>query len=324
MTTPPHSAASAREVDIERIESVLGGGLPLYLRERLVKENGFDIDDSAGVTGERWTILPVLDRSNRKRMTATSYDMVHATSQARAIDRVSTPGFGEPEPGHPFPATAVVIGHGHSREVRLALMVSSDDPTVFGAELYVQRYFLPIAPLEVTIEQFGPDPLAADTGDALPEFRYHPDPVASGSITRSVTPCIVCGLSRGWRYGPVQHGVCPWCLAEGTAAAQLEWDGHSEIEGDLPASVVNEIALRTPWFVTWQGSRWLAHCDDAAAFVAPVGWEELKDKPTAIRCLVEDGWPEDSLHYLDPDSDTVAYLFRCLHCRKYLAFADAS
>ena len=324
MTNPPHRATGARDVDIERIEEYLGSGLPRYLRERLVAENGFGIDDSAGVTGEKWTILPVLDRSDRKRMTATAFDVLHATTQARAIDRVSTPGFGEPEPGHPFPANAVVIGHSHSRDVRLALMPDPDEPAVFGTELYVQRYFLPIAPLGVTLEQFGPDPLAADTGEALPEFRYHPDPVASGSITRSANPCTVCGLSRGWRYGPVQHGVCPWCLAEGSAAAQLEWTGHPEIEGDLPASVVEEIALRTPWFVTWQGSRWLAHCDDAAAFIAPAGWQELRDKPAAKRSLVADGWPEDSLQYLNPDSDLVAYLFRCLHCGEYLAFADAS
>ncbi|MGV8881408.1 MAG: CbrC family protein [Rhodoglobus sp.] len=324
MTTPPHSARGARDVDIERIEEYLGSRLPPYLRDRLAAENGFGIDDSAGVTGERWTILPVLDRSDRKRMTATAYDMMHASTQARTIDRVSTPGFGEPKPGHPFPASAVVIGHGHSREVRLALMANPDDSSVFGTELHVQRYLLPIAPLGVTIEQFGPDPLAGDTGEALPEFRYHPDPVASGSITRSVNPCIVCGMSRGWRYGPVQHCVCPWCLADGTSGAQLEWTGHPEIEGDVPASVVDEIALRTPWFVTWQGSRWLTHCDDAAAFIAPVGWEELKDKPAALRCLVDDGWPEDTLQHLDPNSGLVAYLFRCLHCREYLAFADAS
>lgn len=34
--------------------------------------------------------------------------------------------------------------------------------------------------------------------DSLPEFRYHPDPVASGSIVASGATCRVCVEARGY------------------------------------------------------------------------------------------------------------------------------
>src|SRR5262245_61615527 len=64
--------------------------------------------------------------------------------------------------------------------------------------------------------------------EPLPSFRYHPDPVASRSIEPSDAVCEACNLARGWRYvgsvyGPqdVEH-VCPWCIADGTAAELLD------------------------------------------------------------------------------------------------------
>lgn len=324
MTHPSSHPFGARDVDIERVEHAAGARLPSALRDRLATTNGCEIDDSAGITGQSWTILPVLDRSDRKRMTATAHDMVHATTKARALDRVASVGFGEPEPGHPFPSTAIVIGHSYSPDVRLALDIDPEDPSRFADALFVQRHLLPMAPLGVTLDQLGPDPLSAETGEELPVFRYHPDPVTSGSITRTTVACAVCERPRGWKYGATDPAVCPWCLADGSAAASLEWGLYADIDGDLNAEIVREVAQRTPWFVSWQQARWLDHCDDAAAFIAPVGWEQLRDKPTAVRRLVADGWPEHALEYLDADGDLVAYLFRCLHCGEYLAYADAS
>jgi uncharacterized protein CbrC (UPF0167 family) len=34
----------------------------------------------------------------------------------------------------------------------------------------------------------------------LPAFRYHPDPVATGSVARSGEACDVCGEERGYLY----------------------------------------------------------------------------------------------------------------------------
>ena len=34
----------------------------------------------------------------------------------------------------------------------------------------------------------------------LPNFRYHPDPVATGNVVPSDTVCLCCGQARGYIY----------------------------------------------------------------------------------------------------------------------------
>ncbi|MFC7266788.1 CbrC family protein [Streptomyces lutosisoli] len=34
----------------------------------------------------------------------------------------------------------------------------------------------------------------------LPAFRYHPDPLASGSIRESAETCVCCSRAMGWIY----------------------------------------------------------------------------------------------------------------------------
>ena len=46
-----------------------------------------------------------------------------------------------------------------------------------------------------------PEAVAIDaTSTALPAFRYHPDPVATGSVRSADEPCQVCGRRRGYLY----------------------------------------------------------------------------------------------------------------------------
>jgi len=57
----------------------------------------------------------------------------------------------------------------------------------------------------------------------LPDFKYHPNPIATGSIVPSVEVCPVCGESRGLAYDGIPYGtndlehICPWCIADGSA-----------------------------------------------------------------------------------------------------------
>ena len=178
MSVQPMSGG-AREEDIVRVEAAVGARLPSFLRERLLQTNGFTMDDSAGVTGRSWHILPVLDRSDRRRMTATSKDMAFHTRRAREIDRVSTPGFGEPAPGRPCPADAIVIGYGSSELEKLVLLPDPGCEGEFGTLLFRQMQFAPIQGLGVRWEDFAPDPFSFETGEPLPVFRYHPDPEAT-------------------------------------------------------------------------------------------------------------------------------------------------
>lgn len=64
---------------------------------------------------------------------------------------------------------------------------------------------------------------------ALPKFKYHPDPVGTGSIVESDVECCCCGKTRGYIYvGPVyaeeeyEECICPWCIADGSARKKLD------------------------------------------------------------------------------------------------------
>jgi len=140
-------------------------------------------------------------------------------------------------------------------------------------------------------------------GAQLPSFRYHPDPLATGSVVRSEDACTVCGQARGFGYdGPVfsaEHDdepICPWCIADGSAHERFdaEFTDYTELE-EVPREVLDEVTQRTPGFSGWQQEHWLAHCGDACAFVGR-----------------------------DDEGDTSTYRFRCLHCGRELSYSDAA
>jgi len=174
----------------------------------------------------------------------------------------------------------------------------------------------------------------------LPDFPYHPDPVATGFVERSDTECLACGRLRGFIYsGPVYavdelvEAICPWCIADGTAARKF--DAHFTDVGwgvpeGVPAEVTAAIAQRTPGFAGWQQEHWLYHCNDGAAFLGRAGISELQPHPDAIDMLrregEESGWDAaeigDYIGALDKDGEPTAYLFRCRHCGTHLAYSD--
>ena len=64
---------------------------------------------------------------------------------------------------------------------------------------------------------------------ALPSFKYHSAPVATGNVVESDIECCCCGKARGYIYiGPVyaieeyDECICPWCIANGSAHEKLD------------------------------------------------------------------------------------------------------
>jgi uncharacterized protein len=167
----------------------------------------------------------------------------------------------------------------------------------------------------------------------LPEFRYHPDPQATGSVAASDQRCGRCGQARGFIYtGPVyaveelDRCLCPWCIADGSAAEEFAaefTDVGWGVPPEVPGAVLQEVSTRTPGFSGWQQEHWLYHCGDAAAFLRRVGWTELQSYPDAIESLQNDH-DSDSVRALDLDGEATAYLFRCRHCDRHIAYADSA
>jgi uncharacterized protein len=178
--------------------------------------------------------------------------------------------------------------------------------------------------------------------DPLPVFRYHPDPLASGSVVPSDLECRCCGRARGHIYtGPVyaeeelNEALCPWCIADGSAAERFDatfvdpggvgdygsWD-------EVPPAVVDEVAERTPGFTGWQQERWWTHCGDAAAFLGLAGRTELEGAwAGAIPSIRSDSQLSDSdwpayLAALDRTDGPTAYVFRCTVCGVLGGYSD--
>lgn|GEM_PF-145528 len=185
----------------------------------------------------------------------------------------------------------------------------------------------------------GANHTKATLNAALPVFRYHPDPIATGSVVRSTRTCPVCGQQRGYVYtGPVfsteeVEGLCPWCIADGSAADRFEAE-FTDIGSGVPAGIAHavlvEIGKRTPGFAGWQQEHWLFHCDDGAAYLGRIGYAELMPLGHALEMLREEGfkrgWAQDQIDAyvksLSAAASPTAYLFRCVHCGIHIAYSD--
>lgn len=177
----------------------------------------------------------------------------------------------------------------------------------------------------------------------LPTFRYHPDPLATGSVVRSEAECACCGVARGFVYaGPVyaeddlDGRVCPWCIADGRVHSDLgatftDEDGvggHGDWDA-VPDDVVEEVARRTPGFTGWQQEQWWTHCGDAAEFLGRAGARELTAfGPDAVAAIRESAGLTDGPDWdrffaaLDKDGAPTAYVFRCRHCGRLGGYQD--
>jgi uncharacterized protein len=180
------------------------------------------------------------------------------------------------------------------------------------------------------------------TSETLPTFRYHADPIATGSVVISDSKCVCCEQARGYIYtGPVysedEHtdDICPWCIADGSAHVKIgaEFTDPAGVGGygdweDVPANIYEEVAHRTPGFNGWQQEKWFTCCGDAACFTGRAGYKELLGMGAqaieAIRVESQlDGkeW-EEYLKGMDKKDQPTAYLFRCLHCQKIGGYSD--
>ncbi|HEX7188947.1 MAG TPA: CbrC family protein [Actinomycetes bacterium] len=78
----------------------------------------------------------------------------------------------------------------------------------------------------------------------IPVFRYHPDPVATGSAQSSDAPCDICGAQSGYRYAGQSSAnkptTCVW-----TASLVVLRQGHSPDLMVRPSSPTSGGACRT-------------------------------------------------------------------------------
>ena len=175
----------------------------------------------------------------------------------------------------------------------------------------------------------------------LPIFKYHPDPVRSGSFVASKKKCECCRKARGYIYtGPaycekdLDDALCPWCIGDGSAHTKYEATFVDEaiLPDDIPPAVIEEIACRTPGYSSWQSEQRFSCCQDAMAFLEPLGVTQLRERypqteNEVLAYIVSElglsrGDAKTMLGSLQRDAGPTAYIFQCLHCGAYKTYVD--
>jgi uncharacterized protein len=175
----------------------------------------------------------------------------------------------------------------------------------------------------------------------LPSFRYHPDPLASGSVVASDKKCRCCKKARGYIYvGPVyaeddlDDAICPWCIADGSANKKFDatfFDAEA-VSDKVPNAAMDEICERTPGYIAWQEGHWPACCGDAARFITPAGYAELNAQlrewqgsvlnHIIYNLEISGGAATRLLQSLHRDKGPTAYLFACPTCSRHHVHVD--
>lgn len=177
----------------------------------------------------------------------------------------------------------------------------------------------------------------------LPAFKYHPNPIQTGSIQARDTVCECCGKARGYIYvGPVyaveelEECICPWCIASGLAAEKFDADfvdpdGVGQGWEPVKQDIVQEVSRRTPGFPGWQQERWWTHCSDAGEFIGRAGAEEvMAHGDFTMTSMREDTGLDDPsklqsyVDMLSKDGQPTAYLFRCRTCGMVGGYSDCT
>ena len=174
--------------------------------------------------------------------------------------------------------------------------------------------------------------------DRLPRFTYFWDPLGNGCIVQKEEICPCCGRQRDHIYtGPIYttvdvEMVCPWCIADGTAAAKwsASFNDVYDVPLGVPQHVAREIETRTPGYDSWQGNRWLFSQQDALVFLGEVHGAKLLEESKAGKieaCLkalrewrIE--WPAEDLRRIVPGGQPAIYLFQDRTTGAFDAYAD--
>lgn len=171
----------------------------------------------------------------------------------------------------------------------------------------------------------------------LPKFKYHPDPLGTGSIEASEEACECCGKETGYIYASILYAeeevefICPWCIADGSAAKKYEGtfiDDYPLINAGLCEEVISEVCERTPGYNSWQQEQWQSHCNDACEFHGDAEKEDLQalsgeqlESFLTKELIKPDFWENIIVGYQKGGSPAV-YKFKCRKCLEVIYTMD--
>jgi len=179
--------------------------------------------------------------------------------------------------------------------------------------------------------------------EALPTFELFPEPLREEVFESTAETCGCCNRARGFKYTLPTYGgsdetddiiICPWCIADGTAAAlDITFNDGTiypalESMSQLNAADLELVEQRTPGFVTWQGNRWTICCGRACIYLGEADSSDLKGRwRTAVPSMFAgDDWSKQEIaeiiNNMVRGGSPSAYVFQCQTCRKLQGYWD--
>ena len=112
-----------------------------------------------------------------------------------------------------------------------------------------------------------------------------------------------------------------------TSAALAAGEGGDQ---QVPETVIEEVAYRTPGFAGWQQEKWWTHCGDSCPVhrASRSGGVEKLLGPNAISAIQDSAGLSDGPEWdqfvatLDKDGSPTAYIFRCAKCGRLGGYQD--
>ena len=165
-------------------------------------------------------------------------------------------------------------------------------------------------------------------------FIYHPDPIATGAFQTGDAVCDCCKSPTSIFYtGPFYAKdsdllFCPDCIQSGAAAKKFQGcftaPDHCDNIGN--PEKLEEICYRTPGYYGIQQEQWIAHCGDYCAYRGEISYHDLTPELLADFKATWNDRPHQiwNLEYVCGSLGLAyeGYLFQCLHCGKYLLYAQ--
>jgi uncharacterized protein len=174
----------------------------------------------------------------------------------------------------------------------------------------------------------------------LPFFKYHPNPIETGNVIASEDICLCCNQKRGYIYQSsiytpqdLDGSVCPWCIANGSAAKKFEAtfsDDYILVESGISDDIIEEVTKRTPSYISWQQEVWLIHCKDVCEFHGDAEEKETKNLDTdTIRTFcfeneIKDEVGDLTLKNYQKGGNPAIYKFVCRHCNEVKLYFDCT
>lgn len=168
----------------------------------------------------------------------------------------------------------------------------------------------------------------------LPKFKYHPNiynfPKYKSIVNFDENTCQCCGKKTNAYISSIYSAenvdcICMSCVADGSASEKFSGEYIQDAQEVSDIEKRNELFLRTPGYISWQGEYWLACCDDYCEYIGDVTLEDIRKMN--IEYVLDDyrkeeNWQDFQDEWLSGNGSTCGYLFRCLHCQKYKINTD--